>query len=313
MMIHNHHSHIPANYATRIDDAAALETDTMRFLAIMSICLMAIFALIESIPKTEHQAQLAVAQPETMAQEIKEYIEQLRRRAAQLNDYIDTMVNQAAQEQRVLAARYAEARTRTAAMERRLATQQARLQRATASLQKLEHQNQAAQELQQTRKAVAAEQQRFESIRESVKPQQQSTQSQESEESTGAAVQKSLTLRFDSTAALEALVKTRKLRLFAHFGDKTWEASTSLGFTRSEMSNQTWYMVNGSVGDTLVSSFKRQVGLVTFRSPQWQVVFNDQLASQIAAMVQKHQHGARPDSRNRMLVISASGSVVYER
>ena len=44
--------------------AADLQTDVMRFMAILSLCLVAIFALVHSIPPTEIPREEAVAEPE---------------------------------------------------------------------------------------------------------------------------------------------------------------------------------------------------------------------------------------------------------
>ena len=299
-------------HAAQIDDAAALETDTMRFLAIMSICLMAIFALIESIPETGQEVGVAVAQTPANdltddAKEVAARIQQLRHRAGQLVAYIDNLVQQAEQGQQVLQARYTNARARTIMVEQRLATQEAKLQRVTARLQRVEqaqHQDRSERELQRTRKAVATEEQQLTLIRKAVDPQSAVSKTPAAPEAPKEkASTEPLTLRFDSTSALETLVTGRKLRLFARLGNKTWLASTTLGFTPGEVPDQT-YRVTGSVGDALADSFKRQAGLITFRSPQWLVAFNDQLASRIAVMVQQHKHGS--------LVIGAAGRVVHE-
>ena len=310
------------NPVASADDAAALETDTMRFLAIVSICLMAVFALIESIPVTAPDTSLAVEKPtdlERHAEELTERIAILRQRADRLVDDINRLVQQAERERRALdllerqteaekvrlaeyRAKLGKARVQTEAVERRLSEQDEKLERVTARLDSQRQElHGSAQELRAVRTAVTAEEERLEAVgreidlkTETDKPGQEATQE---------APEEPLTLRFGSTGALESLVRQGRVRLFANLGGKTWEATPALGFSVSEPPGQA-YLITGSVGDRLETSFKRKANLLTSRTPEWWVVFDDGLTARIASLAQQHRHGS--------LVIGADGSISHD-
>ena len=56
---------------TLFDDAEMLQTDVMRFFAILSLCLMAIFALVKTLPMAPPDTRPAMAEPANQEAEAK--------------------------------------------------------------------------------------------------------------------------------------------------------------------------------------------------------------------------------------------------
>ena len=59
------------------DDIEALQTDTMRFLAILAICLMVIFALVQAIPMETKDQGIPIDDLQQKLKNLKERIIQL--------------------------------------------------------------------------------------------------------------------------------------------------------------------------------------------------------------------------------------------
>ena len=60
------------------DEAELLQTDVMRFIAILGLCLMAIFALVQSLPATPPDLRPKIAEQASLAEKALELKEQIR-------------------------------------------------------------------------------------------------------------------------------------------------------------------------------------------------------------------------------------------
>ena len=301
-----------------VDDTSSLETDTMRFLAILSICLMIIFALIESIPPSETEVPVAVEQPaelEHTAEQLKEEIDRLNRKASELAHHLELLVadvekkvqefdllSQQSDAKRAALREHQErleaALMQTQMVEDRLAVQEEKLRRVTVRLQSRQQElSTSGRQLQAVKTALTVEDNRLDALKSRVEPASRARVPDSPEKP-----KEPLTLRFESTAALENLVRRRQIRLFAQLGGNFWESTPALAFTKGESPGQA-YLITGSVGDRLTKSFRRQAGLLTSRAPEWWVVFDDALGARIAALAQQNRHGT--------LLISANGSVSH--
>ena len=69
------------------DDIEALQTDIMRFLAILAICLMVIFALVQAIPLKSDEGKPSVVDP------LEQRIESLKNRIAELSRQEQSLIN----------------------------------------------------------------------------------------------------------------------------------------------------------------------------------------------------------------------------
>jgi len=57
-------SYLPRGRAGGPDEAEMLQTDVMRFIAILGLCLMAVFALVQSLPATPPDPRPKIAEAE---------------------------------------------------------------------------------------------------------------------------------------------------------------------------------------------------------------------------------------------------------
>lgn len=71
------------------DETESLQTDTMRFFAVICMCLMIIFSLVKSMPVTRNTASPQINTHEDKIHKVKQEIRQLENRADHLKQNID--------------------------------------------------------------------------------------------------------------------------------------------------------------------------------------------------------------------------------
>lgn len=287
---------LPSRYrppSLSTDDTASLETDTMRFLAILSICLMAVFALIESIPTTSADVPVVmetVENLELMAAKLEMRIAHLQSQANQLSSEIAKLSRRVEEDQ--IRLDFMSQQIRVA--EQNLATQEERLKDLAPKIDAVDQAaSESARKLSAIDRAVELAAQKLQEVKSKITPEESPAPS---EQPAGA-----LTLSFESDTALDNLVRQGQATLYARMSGKVWKSDSRWNFRISESPGQ-MYLVIGSVSKALQKAFKRSV--LTSRSPEWYVTFDRSIAQDIEALMRRHPAGR--------LVVNADGSVLHE-
>ena len=97
----------PPPYGARSDsgphELEALQTDVMRFMAILGFCLMAIFALVQSLPTGRSDARPSLENPLQLAQEVEQLQQQAQQARRQLAELENRLANARIENQQAVA------------------------------------------------------------------------------------------------------------------------------------------------------------------------------------------------------------------
>ena len=307
---------------TGASDTEALQTDVMRFMAILALCLMAIFALVQSIPTLPEEETPQLRNRELLLSQIAE----LQRRVATLTDEtatLTTAINKARTESRKTRqeARAQQARAKT------LANQTRASQQAAAKALRTLKQTRAALQTQQNRltelraatlqarmslRAVQRqiEQEQTESaglqagLRE-VREQMQTARAPRAPAEPVAAPAQGFTLRFASAEALQTLVGNGTVKFYAGTGSRYWQLRmTTAGpvFEPATGPRQLYEMTPSTVPDELVRAMQRSVATFDRNKVTWGVTLPATATAEIRTLMATHPGG--------ILSIQADASVV---
>jgi len=110
MIRRRRHARFPAAAGAAGSDIDALQTDVMRFMAIIGLCLMAVFALVQSIPEREavkpvQPSRVAVVRPALQQENLQQIRQRMlqKKRAQQLQAELDALKSEKDQTQQILA------------------------------------------------------------------------------------------------------------------------------------------------------------------------------------------------------------------
>ena len=300
-----------------VDDDRALETDIMRFMAILGFCLMAVFALIQSIPTSQQTGGVGLQTQARLEQQLSQVQEQVRSllgKVASLQAQVDEL-------EQTNSGLLAEQQQLTEQLD--LAEQQLLEQLVSAQqlVQKLENDQQALASLQSEvrglQRQAYREQLRLESVERSLAEQESAALAQTPvSPPRPVAVPKtpippapasveppSLTMRYASTAAIERLIAGRRTVLYGVSGQRAWRSTPEGNFVPTVKPNRP-YELTETPGQRLVQRFRRSSGLLSAAGVQWWVT----LDADIVAQISKHLE----TQRSGQLVIQANGQVLHQ-
>jgi hypothetical protein len=183
-------------------DTSALETDVMRFMSIIGLCLMAVFALVQSIPVREADKPVQVSQAATVRQAIHQENRAQQQQVQQLQAELDVLKSEKDQTQYLLA------------------VAQQRYEQVTGQIQQARE---------------ARERRENEVIRQP--PQQAGKPASEKPPPAAEAApaanplpgKQGFTLRFASAAALDRLIMAGSVALYGMAGQQAWRLSMEAG------------------------------------------------------------------------------------
>jgi len=313
-----------------IDDDRALETDIMRFMAILGFCLMAVFALIQSIPVSQQTGGVGLQTQPMLEQQLTQLHEQVRGLLTQVVglqsevEALEEANNQQKAQNQVLVEQLA--RSEAQLLEQLVAAQElvssveseqqtlASLQSQVLRLQRQAYREQLRLEstqraLEQLQKTITPQSVPVEASKASVpepvvtevpKPQPRVPQP------VAAPIKSqppSLTMRFASTAAIERLIAGQRTVLYGISGQRAWRSTAQGEFVATAKPSRP-YELTESPGQRLMQRFRIGSGLLSATNVQWWVSLDDGIVRQIAAHLDVH--------RNGQLVIQADGRVLHE-
>ena len=311
-------------------DVEMLQTDVMRFFAILCLCLMAIFALVKALPISPSSDRPTISEPMN-----------LRAEAASLQKEIAALKEKLAETQSQLTAATAAVEKSTAQAGGAAASKQkamsrlskARKELATAaeSLKKLRNEikeravmldtivkdidnkrrirselkDQINRETLNLKKIKATLAQFTEKLQQSSQPKQQIPKKQTPPPVPPQPTRKGFTLRFASDTALETLITLKKVHFFALAGKKAWQlkmANQRPVYIAVNSPSKIYEMETGTVPAAYTAVFRRQVAAFGRDRVTWGVTLPDQTAASINRLIKDREGGD--------LVIMPDGEVI---
>jgi hypothetical protein len=306
-----------------------LQTDVMRFFAILCLCLMAIFALVKALPLAESE-QPMIAKPADLREEVQSLqiqIASLKKKQAEIKTRTQFALIDA--EQAALQARKAAEDER--AVLRQLMDTRDQLKQATASLNqarsklkmresKLARMIDEIDQKQQYRSELKAqienESRKLKNIRASLeqtdrKVRQHQAQPTADEEPAAtppeASEPEGHVLRFASDAALQTLISAGMVNFYAVAGQQAWRlrlADNRASFISSQNPRTLYEMEPATVPPQFSAAFKQQVAAFGRLSVTWGVTLPSRTTADIRQIVNSRRGGE--------LVIMSDGKVTIQ-
>ena len=292
MIRRRRHARFPAAAGAAGSDIDALQTDVMRFMAIIGLCLMAVFALVQSIPEREavkpvQPSRVAVVRPALQQENLQQIRQRIlqKKRAQQLQAELDALKSEKDQTQQILA------------------VAQQRYEQVTGQIQQ-------AREVRDRREN--------EVIRHS--PQQADKPASEKPppvpEASPAAKpvpdKQGFTLRFASAAALDRLITAGSVSLYGMDGQQAWRLSMEAGRpTVARASLPGWFHEMSAA--TVPAHYIRSLDNAADGPGQVAIVWGVQLPSATkAAITARVEQQQMQGEQGGTLVIRDNGQVALE-
>jgi hypothetical protein len=315
---------------TLSNDVEMLQTDVMRFFAILCLCLMAIFALVKALPMSPPADRPLITEPSDLkadAQSLQLQISILKRKLAESRTQAQ-MASAAAEQASMQAQKAAEDENKIIS---RLVHRQGELKAVNHSL------DQARQKIKLSESKLAgivndidkkqqissalksqinnetnnlkkiqtdldrANEQMNESQTENLKTSEVLSEPGSPEESD----REGFILRFASDKALQALIAREKVKFYAAAGNKAWQLRLTggrPGYIASSNPPQLYEMQTATVPPDFMAAFQQQVAAFGSATVTWGVTLPAQTSASIKRLIKGQKGGD--------LVIMPDGEVV---
>lgn len=308
------------------DDVEILQTDVMRFFAILCLCLMAIFALVKALPMAPADGGPRISEPDDLkkeAQSLQFEIAALKKKLADTQ----TQMNAAsvAAQQSSLQARQAEKNeqeflTRLHHTRQELEKVSQSLKKTRGELNKKEKKlaellstindkqrlrsklkTQIENETQDLRQIQAALSRASEKVNPSRRQNKHSAKNpvednheQPEENRKQEEVRKGFTLRFASDEALQKLIAGGKVRFYAMAAQKAWQLQLTGGrpvYISAKSPRQIYEMETATVPMDFLAAFQRQVAAFGRTTLTWGVTLPAQTTASINQLIAGRDRG----------------------
>ncbi|MGB5180351.1 MAG: hypothetical protein WBP44_16680 [Gammaproteobacteria bacterium] len=332
MMRRRRQAKYPSASAAAGSDTDALQTDVMRFMSIIGLCLMAVFALVQGIPVQE-PGKPAQPQPARLRQEIRLQQQQLLEQQAELQALKAAMhstqqqLSTAQQHIEAVSGEAQQARAQREQLQARLETLGRQLDRQRQALADIEQDAQhKEQRLDELRQRLANTQRQLDYSRQEIVELQRQTQQQAAKsvierpapaapppkaastpEQKPAAEKQGFSLRFESDAALDRLVAAGSVSLYAMADQQAWRLSMTTGRPAvAQVSFPRWFheMSAATVPAHYSRSLENAVPAPGRSTVVWGVQLPSAAKQAIASLTRQRQGGE--------LLIRGDGRVILE-
>lgn len=317
------------------NDVEMLQTDVMRFFAILCLCLMAIFALVKALPMspppdqptlvkpTDLKAEAAALQKEIAA--LKEKLVKTQARLKETTAAVEKSEAQAADAsafEKQTMSRLSKARAELAAVSQSLNKAQNEIYAREAMSARIVKDISQKRRIQSELKTqIENETREFQKIQATLdkatsKLSRAAQPVQTLPEKTPPApdrkppppkppARKGFTLRFASDSALETLISRQKVHFFALAGKKAWQLKMTHGrpvYKAVQNPSKIYEMEKSTVPANYVTGFNRQVAAFGREKITWGVTLPNQAAAAINRLIKDREGGD--------LVIMPDGEVI---
>jgi hypothetical protein len=296
-----------------------LQTDVMRFFAILCLCLMAIFALVKALPMSPPADRPTIA----ARPDLKSAAAALENKIAALKDElagIQARLSAATAARANANAQAADATGREQETRSQLTATHAELDAVSRALTVVRNEIRAREEMlagivqdiktkRRIRKEldaqIAIEEQKYQAIQtrldqaaarlsRSTPPEQPAPSQMPAAPVSPSSARKGFTLRFASDTALNQLIKTRAVEFYALAGQKAWKLKTANGqpaYTAAPVPAEIYEMETSTVPASYTASFSRQVAAFGLGKITWGVTLPEHTASTIQRLIQNREGG----------------------
>lgn len=301
------------------NDVEMLQTDVMRFFAILCLCLMAIFALVKALPISPPADRPTIAPSLDLSAEAtslenkiavhKEKLAGLQARLADATEAIKNAEVQAAdaavREQETLA-RLTRTRAALAAVSQTLEAARNEVKTREAVLagivQDISSKRRIREELQAQMEVEKKKYQKMQTrldrvavnLNRAIEHQQPTTPKTPQAPVPPPPPRKGFTLRFASDSALDTLISRGKVQFFAFTGPKAWQlkmANGRLVYSVVKTPAEIYEMETTTVPARYIASFSRQVAAFGQGNVTWGVTLPGQTANAITRLIQNREGG----------------------
>ncbi|MGD8716189.1 MAG: hypothetical protein PVG70_16675 [Desulfobacterales bacterium] len=309
------------------DDVEMLQTDVMRFFAILCLCLMAIFALVKALPMSPPADRPTIVEPAdlkakaaSLQKEIAALKEKLTKTQSQLaaaTAAVEKSTAQAAGAARIkqeVVARLSKARAELAMVSQSLKEVRNKIMERETALAKIvedindkrrirsELKTQVDNEARNLKKIQADLDQASEKLDQPLQPKQQIPSQPPPVQGPPQPTKKRFTLRFSSDKALETLISSGKVNFFALAGKKAWQLKLADGrpvYVSVKNPSKIYEMETTTVPADYAVVFRRQVAAFGRSTVTWGVTLPAQTAASINRLIKNREGGdliIMPDS-----------------
>lgn len=314
-----HARFLPASGAAG-SDTDALQTDVMRFMSIIGLCLMAIFALVQGIPVQESGKPVQALQAAKIREDIRAQQQQLRELQAELHA-LKSEKDSTQQTLAQLAGQTQQARRQRDRLESQLEDLDRQLEQGRTTLADIEQDStqeeqtlvelrgrhlDAQVQLDRAREDIAALRHRPPSTPVAVKQPPPEPVARPVPEKRG------FTLRFASDAALDRLVAADRVILYGMLDKQAWRLSMPAGrSTATPITFPEWFheMSAATVPAHYLRSLQAQADGPVRSGVVWGVQLPAAAKAGISALLQEQQERGQ---QGGVLVIRADGQVTLE-
>jgi len=311
------------------DDAEMLQTDVMRFFAILCLCLMAIFALVKTLPMAPSDDRPAIIEPADLKAEakvlqkkivaLKEKLEEMQSRiiaATAAAEHASAQAIKAAKTEEAVRDRVAKVKQELVKVSQTLGVTRQEIEAREFHLVQILEDIADKQHVRAELKAqIENETQGLEKIREKIEqvqakldqnyqPDQKPVKKPPGVTPPPEPAQKGFTLRFASDEALEKLISDGKVNFYAIAGKNAWRLKLSGGrpaYIAAEFPRQIYEMETPTVPIDYAAVFQRQIAVFGRRTLTWGVTLAGRTTDSINLMVKGRKGGD--------LIITADGEV----
>ncbi len=303
-----------------------LQTDIMRFLAILALCLMAVFALVQSLPQPEVAVGAeAGAELETRTEALRAELQRLARERELARSELETLhrdqtLADAALNRHQTVLKTAESRLRRTG--ERLAALERDMRGRNRDLDALSRRRQArARELAVIESRLSAARAELAAARKpepapvTPHPQRSSAAAHDAEPapaarrgSAAATPSEGYSLRFASEQALRQLIGTDGVRFYALRDGQFWRLESHSGGERFgvvQAPSAYYEMTGDTVPDTFRQALVRATGSAPGAGTRWGVTLPESIVAAIRKLMHTHASG--------LLIIGADGHVGMQR
>jgi hypothetical protein len=329
------YARVPPASSAAGSDTEALQTDVMRFMSIIGLCLMAIFALVQGIPVNEPGNDVPAPQAVAIQQELQQQQQQLQALQAELQalqaekSRRQRLLNLVQQHLDVIAGRTQQLREQRDRLDTQLENMDRELEQRRQALADIEQASTGKQlqldklrqrlndsqvELEHNRRVMEALGRQLTRAPVAVAAPVEATPATKRNRSPPAPVviprpdPQGFTLRFASDTALDRLVAAGSVTLYGMAGQQAWQLSMAdKHVTAARVAYPQWFheMSAKTVPGHYLHSLEQALDGTGQRAVVWGVQLPAKIRAAIAALTRKQQGG--------VLVIRGDGQVLLEK
>ena len=312
------------------NDVEMLQTDVMRFFAILCLCLMAIFALVKALPMSPSVDMPTITEPSNLkadAQSLQLQIAALKSKLAESRAQVQQayaaaeqasiQAQKAAADEKKINARLVHQKRELEAVNQSLDQTRQKIRRSELKLAAIVNEIDKKQQVSSALKSqIKKETRNLEKIQSTLYRADEKMNEHQSENVTSSAIasesvppaesaREGFILRFASVGALQALISKDKVKFYAAAGNQAWQLRLNGGQPNYVASNnppQLYEMEAATVPPDYMTAFQQQVAAFGSTTVTWGVTLPLQTSASINRLIKGQKGGD--------LVIMPDGEVV---